>query len=116
MRVLAQLHTFNEADVIDQALDRLQRQRRKPDAIIIVDNGSTDRTLDRTFPDWVTVIRHATNLGTSGTVRTGFAYAVTQEFDWIWILDADSVPEPDALENLLGFFELLPPPAPDQVC
>jgi GT2 family glycosyltransferase len=116
MRVLAHIHTFNDADVIDQALDALQRQTRKPDAIIIVDNGSRDHTLDRTFPWWVTIIRHPTNLGTSGTVRTGFTYALAHEFDWIWILDADSVPEPDALENLLAFFEGLPPPAREKVC
>src|ERR1051326_5108055 len=110
MRILAHIHTFNDAAVIDQALDALERQTRKPDAIIIVDNGSTDRTLDRAFPRCVTaIIRHPTNLGTSGTVRTGFTFALEHDFDWIWILDADSVPEADALENLLAFFERLPP-------
>ena len=34
--------------------------------------------------------------------RTGFAYALKQGFDWIWICDGDSLPEPDALEKLLG--------------
>ena len=116
MRVLAHIHTFNDADVIEQALDSLQRQTRKADAVVIVDNGSSDRTLDRTFPCSVTVIRHPTNLGTSGTVRTGFGYAVEHDFDWIWILDADSVPEHDALENLLHFFDRLPPAAQQHVC
>src|SRR5262245_47064576 len=105
MRVLGHIHTFNDADVIEQALAGLQQQTRKPDAVIIVDNGSTDQTLGRPFPQWVIVLRHSTNLGTSGTVRTGFAYAIEHEFDWVWILDADSVPEPDALENLLAFFD-----------
>ena len=116
MRVLAHIHTFNDADVIEQALDGLQQQTRKPDAVVIVDNGSSDRTLDRPFPCSVTVIRHPTNLGTSGAVRTGFGYAVEHDFDWVWILDADSVPEPDALENLLDFFERLPPSAQQHVC
>jgi rhamnosyltransferase len=116
MRILAHIHTFNDADFIEQSLDGLRRQTRQPDAIIIVDNASTDATLDRTFPEQVTVICHLTNLGTNGAVRTGFSYALEHGFDWIWIFDADSVPEPNALENLLAFFEQLPAPAQEQVC
>jgi GT2 family glycosyltransferase len=116
MRVLAHIHTFNDAEVIEQALDALQRQTRKPDAVIIVDNGSADETLARTFPSWVTVTRHPTNLGTSGAIRTGFSYALEHEFDWIWVLDADSVAEPAALDNLLAFFGRLPTAQQERVC
>ena len=116
MRVLAHVHTFNDADFIEQALDALQRQTRPPDAIVIVDNASTDGTLNRALSEGVTVIRNSTNLGSSGAVKVGFAHALAQEFDWTWVLDADSVPEPDALENLLGFFERLPPSQREQVC
>ena len=63
MRVLAYIHTFNDADVIDRALDALLRQTRPPDAILLVDNASTDGTLDRTFPEQVSLIRNPTNLG-----------------------------------------------------
>jgi GT2 family glycosyltransferase len=116
MRVLAHIHTMNDAPVIGQALEGLRRQTRPPDAILIVDNASTDGTLDRTFPETVTVIRNPENLGTSGTVRIGFAHALEHGFDWVWIFDADSGPEPDALEKLLGFFEGLPPARQKQVC
>lgn len=116
MRVLAHVHTFNDAQVIEQALDALRRQTRPPNAVVIVDNASTDGTLDRIFPDGVTVIRNSTNTGSSGAVGVGFAHALKREFDWTWVLDADSVPEPDALENLLGFFEHLPHLQQEQVC
>jgi len=116
MRILAHIHTMNDAAVIEQALEGLRRQTRQPDAILIVDNASTDGTLDRTFPETVTIIRNSENLGTSGTVRTGFAHASEHGFEWIWIFDADSVPEPEALENLLAFFERLPPEKQEQVC
>lgn len=116
MRVLAHIHTFNEAKFIERALGALQRQTRRPDAIVIVDNASTDGTIDRIFPEAVTVICNPTNLGVSASVGIGLVHALTQEFDWTWILDADSIPEPDALENLLGFFERLPPLQREQVC
>ena len=105
MRILAHIHTHNEAEFIERALAALQRQTRPPEAIVIVDNLSTDGTLDRIFPESVTVIRNPANIGVAGSVAVGLAHALKEKFDWTWVLDADSVPEPDALANLLSFFE-----------
>jgi rhamnopyranosyl-N-acetylglucosaminyl-diphospho-decaprenol beta-1,3/1,4-galactofuranosyltransferase len=115
MRVLAYIHTFNDAGVIEQAVDTVQRQTRQPDGIIVVDNASTDGTLDRTFPERIVVVRNSANLGTSGAVGVGFSYALAHGFDWVWVLDPDSVPEPDALERLLAFYEGLPPARQEHV-
>jgi rhamnopyranosyl-N-acetylglucosaminyl-diphospho-decaprenol beta-1,3/1,4-galactofuranosyltransferase len=115
MRVLAHVHTFNDAEVIDRALDAIQRQTRPPDAIVVVDNASTDGTLDRIISKDVTVVRNSTNLGMGGAIGIGFTRAIEQDYDWAWVLDPDGVPEPDALEELLGFFERLPPPEKRQV-
>ena len=116
MRVLAHIHTLNDDHVIDQLLEGLRRQTRPPDAILIVDNASTDATLSRIFPDSVTIVRNSENLGTSGAIRMGFAHALQYGFDWTWVFDADSVPEPGALEALLAFFERLPLPERKRVC
>jgi rhamnosyltransferase len=116
MRVLAHIHTMNDVGVIEQALEGLRRQTRPPDAILIVDNASTDKTLDRIFPETVTVIQNSENLGTSGTIRIGFDHAQKHGFDWAWIFDADTVPEPEALERLLAFFEHLTASQQEGVC
>jgi GT2 family glycosyltransferase len=116
MRVLAHLHTLNDADFIDRPIEALQQQTRQLDAIIIVDNGSTDATLDRPFPGNVRIHRNPSNLGTSGAIRIGFSYALNHDFDWVWILDADSIPASDALQNALAFFEGLPLAAQERVC
>jgi GT2 family glycosyltransferase len=116
MRVLAHIHTMNDAAVIEQLLDGLHRQTRPPDGILIVDNASTDTTLNRTFPEGTAIIRNPTNLGTSGAIEVGLAYALERQFDWTWVFDADSVPEHDALEQLLAFFEGLPHKDREQVC
>jgi rhamnopyranosyl-N-acetylglucosaminyl-diphospho-decaprenol beta-1,3/1,4-galactofuranosyltransferase len=109
MRIMAHVHTFNDAAVVERALDAIRRQTRPPDAIIVVDNASTDGTLDRVFSTDVTVVRNSTNLGMGGAIGIGFSRAMDQGFDWTWVLDPDGIPEPDALEKLLGFFERLPP-------
>lgn len=104
MRVLAHIHTFNDADIIDRTIAAVQRQTRPVDEVLVVDNGSSDDTLDQPALRHATVLRHRENLGTSGSVRTGFGYALERGFDWIWIFDADSLPEPDALEKLLSLY------------
>ncbi len=104
MRVLACITTFNADNVIDEALDALMHQTRALDAILIVDNASTDATLNRTFPEQVSVIRNAANIGPSGAIPIGFRYALEHGFDWMWILDHDSAPDPKALETLLDLY------------
>jgi rhamnopyranosyl-N-acetylglucosaminyl-diphospho-decaprenol beta-1,3/1,4-galactofuranosyltransferase len=116
MRVLAHVHTLNDEAVIEQVLGGIRRQTRPVDAIVLVDNASTDRTLDRTFPDDVTIYRNPENLGTNGAIRIGFAHALEHGFDWTWVFDADSVPEPEALEKLLAFFEQIPLAERGRVC
>jgi rhamnopyranosyl-N-acetylglucosaminyl-diphospho-decaprenol beta-1,3/1,4-galactofuranosyltransferase len=115
MRILAHVHTFNDSEVIDRALEAIRRQTRLPDAIVVVDNASTDGTLDRIFSKDVTVVRNSTNLGMGGAIGIGFACAMEQEFEWTWVLDPDGVPEPDALEKLLEFFERLSPSQKEQI-
>jgi GT2 family glycosyltransferase len=105
VRILIQVHTWNDADVIGTALDAILHQTLSVDEIVIVDNGSADGTAQLEYPDLVTVIRHPVNLGTSGSVKTGLEYARAQGYDWIWVLDADSVPRRDALELLVGLVE-----------
>jgi rhamnopyranosyl-N-acetylglucosaminyl-diphospho-decaprenol beta-1,3/1,4-galactofuranosyltransferase len=104
MRVLAYVHTFNDADVIEATLAAVQHQSRRPDGILLVDNASSDGTLNRTFPEQISVIRNATNLGSCGAIGVGFSYALEHGFDWMWILDADSLPDPDALATLMELY------------
>lgn len=108
MRVLAHIHTLNAAAVIDRAIDALERQTRPPESIVLVDNGSTDGTLERSFPENLTVIRNPANLGVIGSIRVGISHALEHGFDWIWVLDADGIPEPRALDRMLELYDSWP--------
>lgn len=108
MRILGHIHSFNDEEVIDRSLTALLKQTHALDHIVLVDNGSTDGTLLRHFPENVTVIRHSENRGTSGAVITGFQYAIDHGYEWIWLFDADTAPHRDALERLVGLYESLP--------
>ena len=90
MKILGQICTFNFEDTIERSVGALLAQTRPLDEILIVDNDSTDGTLDRTFPHRVRVIRHDENLGTSGASATALRYGIEHGDDWVWIFDGDS--------------------------
>ncbi len=104
MRVLALIFSFNDADVIDQTIAAISRQTRAVDEILVVDNASTDGTLEQPSLKNVTVLRHQENLGASGAICSGFQYALERGYDWIWTFDADAAPEPDALAKKLDLY------------
>ena len=108
MRVLAHIHTFNDADIIDRTIAAVLGQTHAVDEILLVDNASSDDTLEQPLIKKTTVLRHAENQGTSGAVYSGVRYALEHDYDWIWVFDADSIPEPDALEKLLDLYAGFP--------
>jgi GT2 family glycosyltransferase len=114
MRVLTHIHTFNDADIIDRTLEAVRRQTRPVNGILVVDNASVDDTLEQPSIKTVTVLREQENVGTSGAIFAGIRYALEQNYDWIWILDADSFVKPDALEKLLDFYDQLPKNVQDE--
>jgi GT2 family glycosyltransferase len=109
MRVLVHIHTFNDADIIDGIIDAMLRQTHPIDGILVVDNASTDGTLEQPSLKHATVLRLPDNSGTSGAVYAGIRYALDNDYDWIWVFDADSIPEPDALQKLIDLYDSWPP-------
>ncbi len=97
--------TFNRADLLGRTLDGLAAQTHEPDAVIVVDNASTDHTREildahRGLP--LQRIHLDTNTGGSGGFRAGVEAAYGQGFDRIWLMDDDVVPAPDCLSVLMA--------------
>ncbi len=107
MRILAHIHTYNSESAIEQAIMGVRAQTVQPEAILLVDNASSDATLDRPFAADVTVLRNPRNVGAAGAVKTGLEYALDKGFEWLWVLDADSRPRSDALERLVRLHDSL---------
>jgi len=101
---------FNGAKSLPRQLDALQRQTRALDEIVVVDNASTDSTVDllvSKYPE-ITVLKLPENAGVGGGFAAGLHYAaITKKYDWVWLFDQDSVPTADGLELLLGGLEKL---------
>lgn len=104
LSVASLIVTYNSADMLSEQLTSLCLQTRVLDEVIVVDNASTDSTrhlLRERYP-WVTVIGLEQNRGIGGALATGLRYAIEASgHDWIWMLDHDSIPRKDGLEQLL---------------
>lgn len=72
-------------------------------AVIVVDNGSTDGSVARlsTLDEPVTLVETGANLGYAGGMNAGIRAAMDRGARWVWLLNADCVPRPDALAMLL---------------
>lgn len=97
--------TYNRADLLAGMLAGLQAQTHAPDAVIVVDNASTDRTADvlaaATNPGLV-VLRTDENLGGAGGFHLGVQVAFEKGFDRLWLMDDDVVPAPTCLAVLMA--------------
>lgn len=102
--VVAVVVAWNRQDLMIQTLDGLAAQVRKPDAVVVIDNASTDDTATLAANHEVVseVVTMPRNLGGAGGFAAGIARAVEHwNADWVWIMDDDTVPTPGALEGLL---------------
>ena len=93
--------TYNRADLLVGMLDGLAAQTRRPDAVIVIDNASTDHTravLDAPRPTCrCTSPRPRRNLGGAGGFHLGVRAAYDAGCDRVWLMDDDVVPAPDCL-------------------
>lgn len=104
--VTAIMPTFNRVAYITESLDGLLSQTRRPDQIIVVDDGSTDGTAEvvARYGTAVQYIRKS-NGGKSTALNLALPQA-TGEF--IWICDDDDIPLPNGLEHMLAAIEAHP--------
>jgi glycosyltransferase involved in cell wall biosynthesis len=87
MKISAIIPAFNAERTIARALHSVLAQTRPADEILVIDDGSTDKTAEavRAFGDRVRLITQA-NAGASVARNTGIKSA---SGDWIAFLDAD---------------------------
>ena len=112
--VIAVVVTCNRRQLLLEALAAVHAQSRAPDAVIVVDNASTDGTaaaVRRHYPS-VRLAGLTRNTGGAGGFAYGTALALAGGADLIWFMDDDTVPEPGALRALLAARERYPGPAP----
>ena len=99
--------THNRAELLTRLLDGLAAQTRRPDAVVVVDNASTDDTqaVLAARTDLPLEVITQDNLGGAGGFHRGVRAAYDRGFDRVWLVDDDVVPAPECLASLLSVDE-----------
>lgn len=105
-KITAVLVAFNREKLLREALEALAAQRRPVDRLVVVDNASSDGSravaeeLLEAWGERARFIPLEENTGGAGGFAVGIAAALTeQDVDWVWVMDDDTVPGPEALSG-----------------
>lgn len=106
IKVAAVFATMNRRDTAISCVKSLAAQTTPPSHVIVADNGSDDYTAEeliklKDLPFTLIVHENENNLGNAGGVDQAMATAFGHGVDAVWILDDDSWPRAEALENLV---------------
>ena len=120
--VCAVVVTYNRKELLIECLESLKEQSRTLDAILIIDNASTDGTpelllknkyidhippMDLLEPYELTsnknqfpvhYVRLHINSGGAGGFNEGLKKSYELGYDWFWLMDDDGIPSPNCLE------------------
>lgn len=101
-KAIAVVVTYNRLNLLKECITALNNQTRKPDAILIVNNGSTDDTSQWLQTQQELLVITQSNVGSGGGFETGIKWAYKNGYSWIWCMDDDGYPKEDALEKILA--------------
>ena len=102
-KITAVVVTYNRCEFLRKCLQQLLAQTY-PCNILVVDNASEDDTkcvLEEFESPGLQVLRLEKNLGGAGGFHVGIKQAVKDGCEYVWVMDDDTLPEPDALEQLM---------------
>lgn len=99
MRTVAAIPCFNEELSV---AGLVLRARRHVDQVIVVDDGSTDRTAEVAHLAGAIVLQHAHNIGKGAAVRTAFRFAASNGSKHLILIDGDGQHDPDEIPALLA--------------
>lgn len=105
-RGLVIIPAYKAEKTLDELLGKIRQQCSLP--VVVVDDGSPDRTSDIGRKTGNIVIRHAQNKGKGEALRTGFNYALESGANFIITMDADLQHPPDMIPCFLEAYRSNP--------
>src|SRR3972149_10917529 len=99
-KVLIIIPAYNEENGLTDVI-RLVREKVPHSDILVVDDGSTDRTSRVAGMAGAMVVRLPFNLGYGAALQTGFKYALMKRYRYVVQMDADGQHDPDSINLLL---------------
>jgi rhamnopyranosyl-N-acetylglucosaminyl-diphospho-decaprenol beta-1,3/1,4-galactofuranosyltransferase len=102
-RVAAVVPTLDRMKDLAKCLDAVAAQTRRPDAtFVVVDGPPTGDTSAIPERPGLRLLTTGERVGAPGAFAHGIVEALESGADWLWLLDDDCVPGPDALRESLA--------------
>lgn len=100
--------TYNRRELLMRCIAALKAQTVPLKSIVIIDNGSTDdtqATLKALNDPVIDHVRLDPNIGPAKGFHYGIDYVFAKRrMPWVWIMDDDVIPAPNALEELVAAY------------
>lgn len=109
-RVAAVVVTYNRLSLLRRCLQAVLDQQGAQADLWVIDNASTDGTgeaLRQWAPPRLFYQNTGSNLGGAGGFAYGVRAAARAGYDYLWLMDDDTIPEPGALAAFLRADEQL---------
>jgi glycosyltransferase involved in cell wall biosynthesis len=100
MKKVAIVPALNEEGSIGRVIDEIRAFDPELD-VLVIDDGSVDRTTDAARAKAAIVLRLPFNLGIGGAVQTGFRYAYEHGYDLVVRVDGDGQHDPAQLQTIV---------------
>jgi GT2 family glycosyltransferase len=101
MKIAAVVVTYNRLNLLKECINAIRNQTHKVDEIIVINNSSTDGTLEWLEEQKDLTVITQENLGGAGGFYTGIKTAYEKGYDWIWCMDDDVYADSNCLKELL---------------
>lgn len=95
---------YGGPDYTRRCLKSLQNLTLSPSGIVLTDNCSPDssgKSIAADFPE-IHFQQLPENLGFAGGSNAGIRFCLDRGADWVWLLNNDTEPEPESLQNLMS--------------
>lgn len=113
MKIDAVVVTYNRKELLLECIEAILSQTYKVNEVIIIDNASTDGTYDYLKSEGIIDKKEVKyrkleeNIGGAGGFHEGIKDARTNKADWIWIMDDDTIPDKNCLDEFVKSFDII---------
>jgi glycosyltransferase involved in cell wall biosynthesis len=97
-KIFAIIPAYNEEKQISRVV---KKTKKYVNNVVVVDDGSKDKTKDTAKKSKAIVLRHLVNLGKGATLKTGCDYALKNNADIVIAIDADAQHNPNEIPKFL---------------